>query len=122
MDKVKTTLIKIQEDLNLFLNREYMLDIFKEENEIIPLFKKYIKYMYEEKIEQCIRNGNITNKMIPYKLLIDKLFNLQEEVNIDSTIYMSDVAKEIAKAYLTELHDKDKTSWMYLSSYGGDLF
>ena len=72
---------------------------------MLPSFKEYLKYMHTEKKERCIKNGNIIDKVISYKLLIDELFDLQDQVNKDSTIYINDIAKEIATTYLIELYD-----------------
>ena len=75
---------------------------------MLPPFREYLAYLYEIKEQKCIKNGDETPKIKSCKVLIDELFNPQDKVNQNSTKYMKDVARDICKAYLAELHDPKK--------------
>ena len=55
-----------------------MIDIFEEPLWQLSPIKEYRTYMHTKKTKRYMRNENTTDKVIPYKLLIDELFDPQD--------------------------------------------
>ena len=55
-------------------------------------------------------------KAIPYKLLIDEIFDPKENSNIQTNDYMADIIPKLVNALIKELHDPKKATFMHVSS------
>ena len=66
-------------------------------------------------------HSNENNKVITYALLIDELFDHQDDVIKDSDMYIIDTAKEIATAFLNELNGPQNASHNHISSENEDI-
>ena len=98
-----------------------MMDMFIEAQTILPPFKYYLKHMREEKTQKHVKNRSTNKKGIPYKLLIDELFDPQDNASKDSAICIAGIANEMCVAFLKEFHNPQKLSHDHLSSQNGDL-
>lgn len=107
-----------------FLDRDFMLNIFGEAREQLPPFDKCLSHMHEEKQQRCIKgiDPNLAcAKVIPYKSLIDEIFDPKDNSNIKANHHMSDIIPKVIIAFLKESHDPKKATSMHLSSQDGEL-
>ena len=102
-----------------FLDKDSMLNIFGEAREQLPPFDEFLTCKYEEKQQRCTKGlgNNVSHiKVVPYKLLIDKLFDLQDETNKQTNDYMSGIIPRMLNTFIKELHDPKKSTLSHLSS------
>ena len=113
-DILETRLEEIKSESALFVNRDYMMGLFKEVVDEIPPFKEYLEHMYEKRKMPTVVGSN--TKEVHLALLRDELFYPTIEDNQDSTDLVKELAVVSAKAYLDELRNENKASYKYLSS------
>ena len=107
-DILETRLEEIKSESALFVNRDYMMGLFKEVVDEIPPFKEYLEHMYEKRKMPTVVGSN--TKEVHLALLRDELFYPTIEDNQDSTDLVKELAVVSAKAYLDELRNKNKAS------------
>ena len=88
-----TLLINLQQDPKTFL--DHVMDTFDETLRMIPHVREHLKCVHEGETDRCVRDGNSTSKVITCKLLIDGLFEPQEQVTKDINTHMANIEKEI---------------------------
>ena len=123
-DVLEKHLLYLVDHQENFLDKDFMLNIFGEAREQLPPFNEFLTYKYGKKQQRCIKGlGDNTShvKVVPYKLLIDKLFNPQDEANKQTNDYISDIIPRILNAFIKELHDPKKSTSSHLSSQDGAL-
>ena len=113
-DILETRLEEIKSESALFVNRDYMMGLFKEVVDEIPPFEEYLKHMYEKRKMPTVVGSS--TKEVHLALLRDELFYPTIEDNQDSTDLVKELAVVSAKAYLDELRNENKASYKHLSS------
>ena len=83
-DILESVLEAILENTSLFINKDYMMDIFSETKAMLPPFRDYIKFKYEEKQHRCVRDGSSAPKMCLHEHIINELFYPTNETNADT--------------------------------------
>ena len=71
-DILETRLEEIKSESALFVNRDYMMGLFKEVVDKIPPFKEYLEHMYEKRNMPTVVGSN-TNE-VHLALLREELF------------------------------------------------
>ena len=90
------------------------MGLFKDIVDKISPFKEFLEHMYEKRKMPTVVGPN--TKEVHLALLRDEPFYPTIEDNLDSTDLVKELAVVSAKAYLDELHNKNKASYKYLSS------
>ena len=79
---------------------------------------------HEEKEQRCVKGIEADAaccKVVPYELLIDELFDPQDETNQRTNDCMSGVIPRLINALTKELRDPKKITSSHLSSQDGEL-
>ena len=79
MDVLYSKCLLLQEDPTKIVDKGFMMGLFDEITNNIPDYQKFNKYMYEDKKSSLITR--IRNKVVPFRLLKDELFDRQDEDN-----------------------------------------
>ena len=98
-----------------------MMNVFNESKAMLPPFWDYLKYKYKEKQYRYVRNWDSTPSIYLYNHIINDIINLENQTNIDIHMYIAAIAKHVVKAFLKELRDPKKTTYIYLSIRNRDL-
>ena len=64
-DILETKLEEIKNDSALFVNRDYMMGLFKEVVDEIPPFKEYLGHMYEKRKMPTVVGSNEGRAFLP---------------------------------------------------------
>ena len=106
----------ILDDVELIHDKNYMLQIWDDIASELTEFREYLDEMHENRMTKFIPESK--HKTIPYKNLIAELFDPQDDDNRESTSMLEDVALIGIEAIRTELLDKKKATYKYLSISG----
>jgi hypothetical protein len=93
------------------------MNMFRKYIDRLPPFKKYWDEMFEKKqmIVLALESGA---RVLQFKELRKKLFNLCDPTNAATSKQLVQLAKVAAQAILNELHDQKKAAWKCLSISG----
>ena len=107
------------EDPTKIIDEGFMMGLFDDITDNIPDYQKFKKYMYEDKKSLFI--ARVGNKVVPFRLLKDELFNPQDNDNQATNDLMPELGKITAKAIIDDFEHKLKVTRHYVSAIGGRL-
>ena len=91
-----------------------MIGIIKLFRDELPLMAEFYKYHYRKKKQyRVVRN---TNKELPNKKLLEEIFYPKDASNIETDFLIEEHGAILAKTLITELTDKIKAIYNYLSA------
>ena len=109
----------LKEDPTKIIDEGFMMGLFDDITDKIPDYQKFKKYMYEDKKSLLITR--IGNKVVPFRLLRDKLFNPEDEDNKATDPFMPELGLTTAQALIDNFKDRRKVTHFYLSAIDGRL-
>ena len=114
VDILEQKLEELTQDVNLILNKRYMIGIVEDLEEELPPFKDFLKYLYEKKTMQTVNKSKTKEVQMP--LLRDEIFHPVIKDNVSSSDLVKQVVPIAVEAFLHELRDTKKATCEYLSS------
>ena len=117
VDILDIVLVEIVNDGSKIMDEEFMMGFFADIQNSIPPFKEYYKHMYNKKTLKLLVPGE--SKVIPLRILRDKLFCTTSELNKQIVEITASLGKIAASALLTEIRDPKKATSDHLSRVAG---
>ena len=113
-------MVDVAETPELFLDEDFMMNIFSDLKNKVDPFADYLNYMFTEKSSHPIGGSRTQDdKVLPYDILIAELFYPVRNENRQTHNLSIRLGELIADTMLIELRDKSKNTWEYLSSCDG---
>ena len=108
VDVLYAKCMDLKEDPTKIIDEGFMMGLFDEITNNIPDYQKFNKYMYEDKKSSFI--ARIGNKVVPFRLLKDELFDPQHKDNQATNDLMPESVKITAKAIIEDFHHQQKVT------------
>jgi hypothetical protein len=119
VDMLEHKFNKICNNGSLILDEDFMMNIFSEIIEEVKPFKKYLKFMFNEKVSNPIRSKAKDEKVKPYQRPCEELFYPTWKDICQKNELARKMAVEAATVFLIEFRDPTKVTSQYLSSISG---
>lgn len=120
LDTLDEKLATIKANPKLILNQRFMMDIFKEYREELPEFKEYWEDTFKKRQMSVVARKSGT-KVMQFKEAVSHLFNPTRKTDKDTRNRVIELAKVATNSLITELHDKNKATYKYLSISNSDM-
>ena len=115
-DDLERALDDVVEHHALFLDENFMKNVFSREIKMLPPFKEFFEHKWDAQEKLCVKEAERhINKIKCYSIIIKELFEPEIETNRNSTIFMQEASQKFIKAFLKELRDPKKTTYNHLS-------
>ena len=116
-DQLKIDLKSIVDQPELVHDEDFMMGMMQPWQDELPPFAEYIHHQFECKQTRLVADSN--SIAVPYKLLKDEVFSPKDQDNKDSTTMLEKLAPLMAQAWIDELMDTSKATYMYMSDCDG---
>ena len=120
LDTLDEKLNKIKSDPKLIFKSSVMMDIFKNHREELPPFKQYWEDTFKKRQMSVVARKSRA-KVVHFKQALNHLFRPTHKTDRDTKQRVTELAKTAASALITELHDKKKATYRYLSASNSDM-
>jgi hypothetical protein len=120
LDKLKLNLEEIAEEPELIHDESFMMGLMDDWADELPPFCEYLTHQFEEK-KQTLFDDESGTKVVPLAELRKELFHPTDSDNKACTPFLEEYAKVAAEAWIAELVDPTKGTWLLLSESEGEL-
>ena len=114
LDTLHEKMNEIIEKPDLILDKDFMMNIFKEYIDELPPFKKYWDFMFNKK-QMAVVSRKSGAKVLHLTKLRDELFSPKNKTNKSADDRVIELAKVGESQMVTELEDPKKATYRYLS-------
>ena len=120
LDRLKEHLEGIVENPELIHDESFMMGLMDDFSDELPPLKQYLTHIFEEKTTRYFACPASAPKAVPMNEIRRELFFPTDQDNKDSTPMLEELAAVASQAWITELTDKTKGTWQFMSESGGD--
>ena len=106
INRIQKQAFALKENPMLIIDKEFVIGVMELFRNKLPLLQDFYDYHYEKKKQQRI--GKSGERVLPEKLLLDKLFNPTHLINIKSDNEMKPLSETLADTIMQEFTDKRK--------------
>ena len=105
---------------SIFLSEQYMMNLFSEYTNELPLFKDYLQLMFNNR-RMIVKNRTTGMRVAHLAMAKRNLLNPNKKTKIESTTRMLDIVSVGIPQMKKELIDTRKATWRNLSKSGDRL-
>jgi hypothetical protein len=115
-DLLHSACLEIQDSPELFLDYEYVMNVFQPLYDDLPELEEYLDYYKEDKMGNVIGSMIDSNRVRVIDLALHELFYPTKMRNRETTEFCFTLASGIATTIIIEMEDTKKASYEYLSA------
>lgn len=120
LDHLLADVRSIADEPQLIHDETFMMGMMDKWKEQLPPFKEYMKHQFEDKTTKLFGDSSGT-KAVPFHEVRKELFHPTDQDNKDSTPMLEELAVIACKAWVEDMLDEKKATYLCLSVSGSEI-